>query len=338
MQVPAQQLAANRIQQPGASSQPALNPPRAIAVLATGGTIAGLAPKASGADGYVAAQVGVADLLAAAGLSADVRVHAEQVAQIDSKDMRREVWIELGRRCRHWLARDEVQGVVITHGTDTIEETAYFLQRVLAPTKPVVLTCAMRPSNAVSADGPRNLFDAALVALDGRAQGVSVVCAGLIHASPHVRKSHTQRLDAFTSGDAGPWGCVTGETVISYKNGALASVDSGDVDIEKIASRAWPRVEVVTNHADADGAIVDALLAVGVQGLVVAGTGGGSVSERLDEALHRAAAQGVGVLRSTRCAAGPVLPTPGRDFDVAGDLTPAKARVALQLALMKVGG
>ena len=97
MQVPAQQLAANRIQQPGASSQPALNSPRAIAVLATGGTIAGLAPKASGADGYVASQVGVADLLAAAGLSADVRVHAEQVAQIDSKDMRREVWIEIGR-------------------------------------------------------------------------------------------------------------------------------------------------------------------------------------------------------------------------------------------------
>lgn len=309
-----------------------------LAVLGTGGTIAGLAPVASGAQGYVAAQVGIQALLESAGLDPAVQVHAEQVAQIDSKDMTHAVWIDLARRCQHWLARADVRGVVITHGTDTVEETAYFLQCVLAPVKPVVLTCAMRPANAVSADGPRNLFDAALVALDPRFAGVSLVCAGRIHEAQHVRKSHTQRLDAFSSGDAGDWGAVTGETVTSYRNQPMAGMALSLVALDSIANQSWPRVEIVTNHTDADGAVVDAVVALGARGIVLAGTGGGTASEALEAALARAAAGGVRVMRASRCAAGPVRPTPGRAYDAAGELTPAKARVAVQLALMRDDG
>ena len=181
-------------------------------VLGTGGTIAGTAASPTDHTGYTAAQLGVQHLLdAVPGLNALLQgdtLLGEQVAQLDSKDMDHATWQRLALRCQHWLAQPEVGGIVITHGTDTLEETAWFLQQVLKSAKPVVITCAMRPATSVEADGPQNLLDALTVVRDPQAQGVLAVCAGHIHRARDVQKVHPYRLDAFSSGDAGPCGQV----------------------------------------------------------------------------------------------------------------------------------
>ena len=160
-----------------------------VVILGTGGTIAGTAKDAADNVGYTAAQIGVAQLLAAVPALAGQALEAEQVSQIDSKDMGFGVWRALALRVAHHLARPEVAGIVITHGTDTLEETAYFLQRVLAPNKPVVLTAAMRPATALLADGPQNLTDAVAVAQSEGASGVVAVLAGEVHSGLEGKRS-----------------------------------------------------------------------------------------------------------------------------------------------------
>ena len=305
---------------------------KSIVVLGTGGTIAGAATSTADHVGYKAGQVPVRQLLAGIPALAQVPVVAEQVAQIDSKDMDPAVWVALAERCQHWLAQPDVAGVVITHGTDTLEETAYILHRVLAPAKPVVLTCAMRPSTGLSADGPQNIADAVTVARTAGARGVVAVCAGRVHSAVDVRKVHPYRLDAFSSGDAGVLGHV--------EDGRLRQLrgwpEQGAAALSLASLRAqkdWPRVEIVLSHAGASGRAVQALVRDGVQGLVVAGTGNGSVHSALEDALVEAARQGIPVLRSTRCAEGQVI---ARDEDPlrATPLTPVQARIELQLQLL----
>ncbi len=308
-----------------------------IVVLATGGPISGVADSADAVLGYRAGERGVAELLAGAGVAArgGPVVVGEQVAQVDSKDMSFALWRQLAQRVAHWLAQADVQGVVITHGTDTLEETAYFLQAVLQPAKPVVLTCAMRPATARLADGPQNLADAIQVAATAGARGVVVVCAGVVHAADAVQKLHGWRLDAFSSGDDGPLGFVEAGQLRLVKNWHPASADAGVSAIENIANtEEWPWVEIVMSHAGARGSTVRALVRDGVRGLVVAGTGNGTVHQELEAALCDAQAAGVRVLRSTRCALGRVLPVPGATLPDAGALSPVKARIALMLALM----
>ena len=182
-----------------------------IVVLGTGGTIAGTSAQAGDNIGYTAAQVGVAQLLAAVpGLQAMAgTLLTEQVAQIDSKDMDTAVWQALARRCAQHLQDPAVRGVVITHGTDTLEETAWFLDQVLdTRAKPVVLTCAMRPATALAPDGPQNLLDAVAVASTPGARGVVAVAAGELHGARQVQKVHPYRVNAFSSGEAGPLGWV----------------------------------------------------------------------------------------------------------------------------------
>lgn len=307
-----------------------------IVVLGTGGTIAGTAATAGDNIGYTAAQVGVAQLLAGIPQLQGVNLVTEQVAQIDSKDMSFAVWAELAGRCAHWLAQPDVQGIVITHGTDTLEETAYFLQAVLPANKPVVLTCAMRPATALAPDGPQNLLDAVAVATAPGLQGVVAVCAGTVHSALDVQKVHTYRLDAFGSGDAGPLGLVE-EGAVRWARGAVPTPAARPpFPIDKLAGQAaWPRVEIVMNYAGASGAVVDALVKDGVQGLVVAATGNGTLHHALEAALVKAQAAGVKVLRATRCSGGHVLPTPGDTLPDSGGLSPVKARVALMLELLR---
>jgi L-asparaginase len=313
-----------------------------LVILATGGTIAGRAANASDNLGYTAGQVGINELLAAIPALPDSGlVVAEQVAQIDSKDMSFAVWAALARRVRHFLAQADVQGIVITHGTDTLEETAYFLQLVCNPAKPVVLTCAMRPATALAPDGPQNLLDAMSVARHAGAQGVVAVCAGTIHSALDVQKVHNYKLDAFSSGDAGPLGYVEEGSVRLLRNWPPAEVERAPSAIKSIAKLAslaeWPRVEIVINYAGASGAVVEALLAQGVQGLVVAGTGNGSLHHALEAALLKAQAAGIPVLRSTRCLNGRVLAKPDDSIPDSKGLTPVKARVALILRLLGWG-
>lgn len=304
-----------------------------IAILATGGTIAGRAAAANDNIGYTAAQLGVEELLACVPASSGLDVVAEQIAQVDSKDMSFDIWRTLAQRCAHWLAQADVVGVVITHGTDTLEETAWFLQSVLAPAKPVVLTCAMRPATALLADGPQNLLDAIAVARTPLARGVVAVCAGAIHGAADVAKQHTYRLDAFTSGDAGPLGYVEERAVRLVRPWPAGSA-TGPALERLLGAATWPRVEILMSHAGADGAVVEALVAQGVHGLVVAATGNGSVHAGLEAALLRAQSRGVKVVRASRCAQGRVQDTPHDRLPHAGALSPVKARIALMLELL----
>jgi L-asparaginase len=198
----------------------------------------------------------------------------------------------------------------------------------------VVLTCAMRPATALSADGPQNIADAATVATSAGARGVVAVSAGTIRGAVDVVKEHTYRLDAFSSGDAGPIGYVEGGHLRLLRDWPESRDSRRLLDaVAKAAS--WPRVEIVLSHAGASGALVDALAAQDVQGLVVAGTGNGSIHRELEGALRRAATAGVKVVRTTRCAQGRILARPDDAFADSAGLSPVKARIALMLELLE---
>jgi L-asparaginase len=302
-----------------------------IVVLGTGGTIAGRAASAHDNVAYRAGEVAVADLLSGVSVPEGIELHAEQVAQVDSKDMEHALWHRLAQRCAHWLAQDEVAGIVVTHGTDTMEETAFFLQAVLAPAKPVVLTGAMRPATSLAPDGPQNLADALSVAASPGAQGVCVVFAGTVHAPHDVQKVHGYRLDAFSSGDAGPLAQVEEGRIRLLRAWPQGPVRRSAAALP--APQTWPRVEIVFSHAGASGAVVDALASGGVAGIVVAATGNGTVHQALEAALLRAQAAGIAVLRASRCAQGRIL-AHGGDRLPAADVSPVKARIALMLERM----
>jgi L-asparaginase len=313
-----------------------------VVILGMGGTIAGRSDRPSDNIGYTAAQVGIVELAAAIpSLTDEGPVITEQVAQIDSKDMDFSAWSRLAARVNHFLAQPHVQGIVITHGTDTLEETAYFLHRVCRPTKPVVLTCAMRPATALVPDGPQNLLDALTVARQPDARGVVAVCAGTIHSALDVQKVHTYKVDAFSSGDAGPLGYIEEGRVRRLRSwpfdhdptwqGMMENAENLHTGID------WPRVEIIMNYAGANGAVVHALVGCGVQGLVVAATGNGTLHHALESALLHAQAAGVKVVRATRCLNGRVLPRPDDRLPDSNGLSPVKARVELMLQLMTSG-
>lgn len=305
-----------------------------IVVLATGGTIAGSASSAASAARYQAATVPVGHLLAAVPAVGTVaRIAPEQVAQVDSKDMRFETWNALAARLAHWAAQPDVAGIVITHGTDTLEETAMFLHATQRHDVPVVLTAAMRPSTSLSADGPLNILDAVRVASHPAAQGqgVLVVLNQHVHAARDVAKAHTAAVNAFVSPVTGPVGYVQ-DDFVRIARAAPAQGPAWPVPSQ------WPLVEIVASYANPSRVPVDALVAAGVRGLVVAAAGNGSVHETLADALSDAARAGVAVVRSSRTGAGHVAIPPQPDpeagmFVSAADLNPYKARTVLALAL-----
>ena len=310
-----------------------------IVILGTGGTIAGRAASASDNIGYTAAEVGIDQLVAAIpGLADTGPLIAEQVAQLDSKDMSFAVWAKLAGRVNHFLAQPDVAGIVVVHGTDTLEETAYFLQAVCGPAKPVVLTCAMRPATALVPDGPQNVLDAVAVARHPGAKGVVAVCAGTVHTARDVQKVHPYQVDAFSSGDAGPLGYVEEGSLRLLRNWPEADASRAP-DAAKIMATLddatdWPQVEIVMSHAGARGAVVQALMSQGVRGLVVATTGNGTIHQALEAALLKAQAAGVSVVRATRCPNGRVLPKPGDLIPDSQGLSPVKARIDLTLRLL----
>ncbi len=301
-----------------------------IVILGTGGTLAGTAASAADAVGYTAAQLGIGHLVAAVPGLRELDLECEQIAQLDSKDMDYTTWQALAARAAHHLARADVAGVVVTHGTDTLEETAYFLHRVLAPFKPLVLTAAMRPATSMAADGPQNLFDAVCTARSTAARGVLVAIAGRVWAGAELRKVHSYRVDAFDAADAGPLAVVEEGALRWFRDAPRVEA----LGLTRIALDAaqWPRVEIVVNHAGANGLLVEALVAQGVKGIVAAGTGNGTLHRDLEAALLRAQGGSVQVLRSTRCAAGPVIGS--SLLRSAGTLSPVQARIELLLQLL----
>jgi L-asparaginase len=308
-----------------------------IAVLATGGTIAGSAADSAQTAGYQAGVVGVDRLLAAVpALSNVAGIHAEQVASIDSKDLDFTLWALLAARIDEFSARDDIDGIVVTHGTDTLEETAYLLHLTVKTSKPVVMTAAMRPSSALSADGPLNLLGAVTVAASRAAwgRGVLVAVNNRIHSARDIVKTSTYAVDAFQSPEVG----------------ALGWVQDGHVDFQRSVVRphtaatpfraagGWPNVEIVSSYAGASRTAVDALIAARVRGIVVAGTGNGSIHASVQAALVEAVNQGISVVRASRVGSGHVMHNGAAlddalGFISAGTLNPYKARVLLMLAL-----
>jgi L-asparaginase len=298
-------------------------------VLGTGGTIAGTAASSSDHTGYTAAQIGVVQLMdSVPGLDAalhETELKTEQIAQLDSKDMDFATMARLAMRCEELLKRDEIRGIVITHGTDTLEETAYFLHRVISPAllarKAVVMTCAMRPATSSEADGPRNLHDAVVCALAHEARGVQLACAGRVLEGAYVTKVHSHDLDAF-----------------SEQKWQFARIQPAQYAIKNVVNRtSWPRVDIIMNHASQGGEIVRALLdaptAQPLKGIVIAATGNGTISATLEAALLVAQGSGVLVWRSTRTAFGSVRPT-AHDKLPCTPLPPVKARIEMVLQLL----
>lgn len=306
---------------------------RTIVVVGTGGTIAGVAARATDHVGYVAGALGPETLAAAVPVLAELPLQYESLARLDSSDMDHATWCRLRQRLTRLLRRPQVRGIVVTHGTDTLEETAYFLHRTLRAPKPVVLTAAMRPATALAPDGPQNLLDAVTVAGTEGARGVVVAFGGRLWCGADVRKVHGYRLDAFSGGDAGPLGVL--------EEGRLRLLRAWpEVALHRAAARSWPdaahwpAVDLVTSHAGARGALVDALVGAGAAGIVIAGTGNGSVHAELLAAARRAEAAGVRVRRASRCQLGGVVGAPADALPSYGTLTPPQARIELLLDLL----
>ena len=302
-----------------------------VVVIGTGGTIAGAAVRPQDHVGYTAGALTAADLIAALPALAGQALETESLAQMDSCDMDHAIWLQLARAVQRHLARPEVAGVVITHGTDTLEETACFLHHTVQAHKPVVMTAAMRPATAPSPDGPQNLVDAVTVAREHGAKGVLAVLNGQVLAGCELRKLHGYRVDAFSAGDSGPLALLQDGAVRRLRDWPTAPAAYGAVLDRDTAG--WPVVDIVTSHAGARAATLDALVAAGAQGLVIAGTGNGSVHVVLMEAARRAQAQGVVVWRASRCLLGGVVGARPGALHSAGDATPAQARVLILLEL-----
>lgn len=306
-----------------------------VLVLATGGTIAGSAASLEDVTGYRSGVIGIDELLSAVpGLGAFADVHGEQLCNIDSKDMTDEILMRLAARVNEIFADDEADGVVITHGTDTMEETAFYLSLTVNAEKPVVLTGAMLPATARNADGPWNLLDAVRVAArpESADKGVLVVMNGKIFAAKEVTKIHTTRIDAFASPDSGPLGHVDGNGVVFERTPNLPRLHFP-------AESSPPRVDILYGHEGDDGALVEAALRAGAKGIVYAGMGNGNIPDKAEKALAKASEKGIVVVRASRSNSGPVLPADSSytaaGFIDSGVLNPQKARVLLRLALIQ---
>jgi L-asparaginase len=313
---------------------------RAVTIIATGGTIAGEAATSAQAE-YRSGQVGVDALIKAVPtLSKIARVSGEQISNIGSQDMSDEVWLKLAKRINQLTASPDVDGVAITHGTDTMEETAYFLHLTVKTKKPVVLTGSMRPSTALSADGPLNIYNAVAVAADPKAagRGVLVSINDQIHSAHDITKTHTTATDTFMS----PYHGLIGETAYGvsqyYRHPFKKHTTDTPFNVDSATS--LPRVDILYIYEDMPGDLVDAAVKAGAKGIVSAGVGNGNMPKAVMDALTRAAKAGVVVVRASRVTLGFV----GRNVEVdddklnfvaAEELNPPKARVLLRLALTK---
>ncbi len=310
-----------------------------ITILATGGTIAGSSDSQTSV-GYTSGAVGVDVLIAAVpGLTKLARISGEQVSSIGSQDMNDKVWLALAKRVNQLLKSDTVDGIVITHGTDTMEETAYFLHLVAKGNKPIVFTGSMRPSTALSADGPLNIYNAVAIAADRAAKdrGVLVAVNDNIHAAREITKTNTTSVQTFQSPDYG----LIGITLYGRQWFYRVPFRKFGAETEFVVDGAtsMPRVDVIYAHADMSADLIDAAVKNGAKGLVVAGVGDGNMTTAALEALARAAKQGVVVVRSSRVYSGRTwrnseINDDQYGFVAAGDLVPSKARVLLKLALV----
>ena len=311
-----------------------------IVILATGGTIAGSADSKTSV-GYTSGAVTVDALIGAVPTLKDIaRISGEQIASIGSQDMSDAVWLKLANRINEILVADTVDGIVITHGTDTMEETAYFLQLVVKSAKPVVLTGSMRPSTALSADGPLNIFNAVAIAGDPAATGRGILVAANddIHSARDITKANTTSVQTFLSPQYGLIGTTLYGKQTYFRVPFRKHTTSSEFSVKGVT--VLPRVDVIYATADMSADLIDASVKMGAKGIVVAGVGDGNMTAPALDALNRASKAGVVCVRSSRVPTGRTWRNSEVNDDkmglvASGELNPAKARVLLKLALMK---
>jgi L-asparaginase len=312
-----------------------------VMILATGGTIAGTGSSSTTTVGYTAAKIGVDALIEAVPeLKKVANVRGEQVFQIASENMDNASWLKLAKRINVLLAQSDVDGIVITHGTDTIEETAYFLNLVVKSSKPVVIVGAMRPATAISADGPINLYNAVLLAGSKEAigKGVLVSMNDQINGAREVTKTNTSTLDTFKSPELGYLGYIQGSKPYFYRQSTRKHTIDTVFDISKLD--VLPQVDIVYGYANVNPIGLNALVAAGAKGIIHAGVGDGSLPTVMVPALSDARKKGVLIVRASRVGQG-IVARNGEadddklDFVVADTLNAQKARILLMLALTK---
>jgi L-asparaginase len=319
---------------------PALAAKPKVVILATGGTIAGA--QAAGQDaGYKSGSFQVEDLIKAVpnlGELADIT--GEQVVNIGSQDMNNEVWLKLAKRLNEVLAQRDVDAVVITHGTDTMEETGYFLSLVTHSAKPVVMVGSMRPATGTSADGPANIYNAVSVAVHpkARGRGVLVLLNDEIHYAREATKTNTTQLDTFKSPNRGKAGMTNAGRVYFYDALATRYGPRSAFSVDKLTE--LPRVEIVYAYANVGRDFIDACVVAGCKGIVLAGVGDGNATQSAVDGLRDAVKKGVAVVRSSRTNSGITDRNVELNDDELGtlasmELNPQKARVLLMLGLTK---
>lgn len=313
-----------------------------IKILATGGTIAGA--QASQADaGYKSGAFSVDDLIKAVPQLKNIaELSGEQVANIGSQTMNHEVWLKLAARVNETLKSADTDGVVITHGTDTLEETGYFLSLVVKSDKPVVLVGSMRPATAISADGPINLYNGVALAgnPEARGRGPLIVINDTIHYARETQKTHTTRMDTFSSPNRGIAGMMNTGKAFFYSANTARHTTKSEFSLTGLTVANLPRVEVVYSYANLGGDLIEAFVEKGAKGIVLAGVGDGNTTDAALAALEKAAKKGVAVVRCSRTGSGVVDRNVEINDDKLGfiagmELSAQKARILLMLALGK---
>jgi len=310
-----------------------------VVILATGGTIAGRGASATQMTGYNPGEIGVQILInAVPEMKQYANVSGEQVANIGSFAMTHEVWLKMANRINELLASPSVDGIVITHGTDTLEETAYFLNLVVKSEKPVVIVGSMRPATAISADGPVNLLNAVRLAASpkARSKGVLVAMNDQINGAREVTKTNTTHVETFKSWELGCLGYIQNGEPYFYRESTRKHTYMSDFDVSGL--KELPYVEILYGHVNGDKNLVNALMVNDVKGIVNAGMGHGSIFPATRDALAEAVKKGIVVVKSSRVGNGMVTRVADDDkygFIAADTLNPQKARILLMLALTK---
>jgi len=311
-----------------------------IYILATGGTIAGQGAT-NVASGYKAGVITVDQLLSAVpGLDQIATIKAEQAANIGSQDMNDQVWLKLAKRANELLQQPDVDGIVITHGTDTQEETAYFLNLTIKSEKPVILVGSMRPSTAISADGPRNIYTAVACAADksSMGKGVMVVMDDKILGADDLSKTNTLYVETFQNPNYGPLGIVYNGKPIYSRESLKRHTSKSEFDVTHLNE--LPKVEIILSYSNATALFVEAAVYAGAKGIVTAGVGNGNTTTDMQNAMADAVKKGIAVVRSSRIMTGPTAQWDEVDDDKFGFaaswfINPYRARVLLMLALTK---
>ena len=310
-----------------------------IVILATGGTIAGAAATGT-QSGYTSGAVGIDTMVTAVpGITKLANIKGEQISNVGSQDMSFDILLKLAKRINELAASDTVDGIVITHGTDTMEESAFFLNLTAKTDKPVVMVGSMRPSTAVSADGPLNLYNAVAVAGDpqARGRGVLVVMNDWIQGAHSLTKTSTTAVQTFMSPLRGLVGVTSYGKNDFYSTPGWKHTTQSEFDVSHV--NAMPRVDIIYASADMSPDLIDCAAAHGAKGIVIAGVGNGNMNKASVQAAANAAKKGVAVVRSSRVATGTVgrnveLNDDELGFIASDELNPQKSRILLSLALL----